>query len=158
MMESNVERERDPMAKACNGGLVAWSPLAGGLLSGKYQSAAGGAADARFSTEMGKSFRRIGDRPDRVVAALKRVSQQVGRSPAQVALAWLRYRDIPVIPIVGARRVSQLEDNLASLELELTREQAAALDGESAIELGFPHDVYDNEMVNTFRYGCWRDT
>jgi aryl-alcohol dehydrogenase-like predicted oxidoreductase len=152
-----VERELIPMAKAFNLGLVAWSPLAGGLLSGKYHSAAGGAADARFSTEMGKSFRRIGDRPDRVVAALQRVSQQVGRSPAQVALAWLRYRDIPVIPIVGARRVSQLEDNLASLEFELTREQAAALDEASAIEMGFPHDFYENEMVKTVRYGGLRD-
>src|SRR6202790_417620 len=124
LIERTVERELIPMAKAFNLGLVAWSPLAGGLLSGKYHSAAGGAADARFSTEMGKSFRRTGDRPDRVVAGLKRVSQQVGRSPAQVALAWLRYRDIPVIPIVGARRVSQLEDNLASTELELTRAHA----------------------------------
>ena len=157
LIERTVERELIPMAKAFNLGLVAWSPLAGGLLSGKYHSAAAGAADARFSTEMGKSFRRIGDRPDRVVAALKRVSQQVGRSPAQVALAWLRYRDIPVIPIVGARRVSQLEDNLASLELELTREQAAALDEASAIEMGFPHDFYENEMVKTVRYGGLRD-
>jgi len=126
------------MAKAFHLGLVAWSPLAGGLLSGKYHS--GGGAEGRYSTDSAKPFRRTGERPDRVVAALKKVSLQVGRSLAQVALAWLRYRDIPVIPIVGARRVSQLEDNLASLELQLTREQLSALDAASAIEMGFPHD------------------
>src|ERR1700732_3539691 len=157
LIERTVERELIPMAKAFKLGLVAWSPLAGGLLSGKYHSGGGGAADARFSTEMGKSFRRSGERPDRVMAALKKVSQEVGRSPAQVALAWLRYRDISVIPIVGARRVSQFEDNLASLELELTPEQVSALDAASAIEMGFPHDFYENEMVKTVVYGGLRD-
>jgi aryl-alcohol dehydrogenase-like predicted oxidoreductase len=155
VLERTVERELIPMAKAFKLGLVAWSPLAGGLLSGKYHS--GGAADGRYSTEMAKNFMRTGERTDRVVAALQRVSQQVGRSLAQVALAWLRYRDIPVIPIVGARRVSQLQDNLASLELDLTREQVSALDEASAIELGFPHDFYRNELVKTFAYGGLRD-
>lgn len=155
LIERTVERELVPMAKSFKLGFVAWSPLAGGLLSGKYHS--GGAPDGRYSTEMAKGFMRTGERSDRVVSALQKVSQQVGRSPAQVALVWLRHRDIPVIPIVGARRVSQLEDNLASLELELTREQISALDDASAIEMGFPHDFYENEMVNTVRYGGLRD-
>jgi aryl-alcohol dehydrogenase-like predicted oxidoreductase len=155
LIERTVERELIPMAKAFNLGLVAWSPLAGGLLSGKYHS--GNAADGRYSTETAKGFMRTGERPDRVVAALKKVSQEVGRSPAQVALAWLHYRDIPVIPIVGARHVSQLEDNLASLELDLTPEQVYALNEASAIEMGFPHDFYENEMVKTIRYGGLRD-
>src|ERR1700687_887665 len=155
LIERTVERELIPMAKAFKLGVVAWSPLAGGLLSGKYHS--GGGKDGRFSNEMGKAFQRTGERPDRVVAALQRVSQQVGRSPAQVALAWLRYRELPGIPIVGARRGSQLEDNLASVELELTREQVSALDEASAIEMGFPHDFNENELVQTFRYGGLRD-
>jgi len=155
LIERTVERELNPMAKAFNLGLVAWSPLAGGVLSGKYHS--GKTTEARFSSDMMQPFLHSGERPDRIVAALQKVSQQVGRSPAQVALAWLRYRDIPVIPIVGARRVSQLQDNLASLELELTREQVSALDEASAIEMGFPHDFYANEMVKTFRYGGLRD-
>jgi len=155
LIERTVERELIPMAKAFKLGLVAWSPLAGGILSGKYHS--GGAKDARYSTETAKAFRRSGEQIDRIVAAVQRVSQQVGHSPAQVALAWLRYRDIPVIPIIGARRMSQLQDNLASLELTLTREQVAALDDASAIEMGFPHDFYENEMVKTFVYGGLRD-
>jgi len=155
LVERTVERELIPMAKAFGLGLVAWSPLAGGLLSGKYHS--GAAKDARYSSEMAKSFRRTGERADRIVAAVQEVSKQVGRSAAQVALAWLRYRDIPVIPIIGARRISQLQDNLASLELNLTKEQVSALDEASAIELGFPHDFYNKELVKNLAYGGFRD-
>jgi len=155
LIERTVERELIPMAKAFNLGLVAWSPLAGGLLSGKYHSGKG--AGGRYSTDMAKSFMRTGERTDQVIAALNNVSQQVGYSPAQVALAWLHYRDIPIIPIVGARSVKQLQDNLASLELKLTPEQVTTLNEASAIEMGFPHDFFEKEMVNTLRYGGVRD-
>ena len=143
LIERTVERELVPMAKAFNLGLVAWSPLAGGVLSGKYHSGKG--AGGRYSTDMAKSFMRTGERTDQVVAALNKVSQQVGHSSAQVALAWLRYRDIPVIPIVGARSVAQLQDNLASFELKLTPEQVAALDEASAIEMRYPHDFFERK-------------
>ena len=155
LIERTVERELIPMAKAFNIGLVAWSPLAGGLLSGKYHG--GASKDARYSNEMGKAFQRTGERPDRIVAAVQKVSEQVGRSAAQVALAWLRYRDIPVIPIIGARRMDQLRDNLASLELNLTADQISALNQASAIEMGFPQEFYDNELVKAFAYGGLRD-
>jgi len=91
------------------------------------------------------------------VATLKKISEQVGRSPAQVALAWLRYRHVPVIPIIGARRISQLQDNLASLTLDLTEKQVTELNEASAIELGFPHDFYQYPMVKNFIYGGLRD-
>jgi aryl-alcohol dehydrogenase-like predicted oxidoreductase len=157
LIERTVERELIPMAKAFKLGMVAWSPLAGGLLSGKYHAGASDAKEGRYAAESAKPFLHTGERVDGVVCALKWMSQQVGRPPAQVALAWLRYREIPVIPIVGARRVSQLEDNLASLELELTREQVSALDEASAIEMGFPHDFYENERVKEVVYGGLRD-
>ena len=156
LVERTVERELIPMAKGFNIGLVAWSPLAGGLLSGKYHGGAGG-KDARYNNEMGKAFQRSGERIDRIVAAVQKVSQQVGRSAAQVALAWLRYRDVPVIPIIGARRMDQLRDNLASLELNLTPEQVSALNQASAIEMGFPQEFYDKELVKAFAYGGLRD-
>jgi aryl-alcohol dehydrogenase-like predicted oxidoreductase len=161
LIERTVERELIPMAKAFNLGLVAWSPLAGGLLSGKYHPGASKdnnkEKDARYTTDMSKSFMRTGERPDRIVAALQKVSEQVGRSPAQVALAWLRYRDIPVIPIIGARRIPQLQDNLASLDLRLTVEQVSLLNDASAIEMGFPQEFFEKEMVKTFAYGGLRD-
>lgn len=95
--------------------------------------------------------------PDRIVFALKKISEETGRSQAQVALAWLRYRDVPVIPILGARRISQLQDNLGSLTLELSGKHLADLDEASAIELGFPHDFYKIEMVKSLIYGGMQD-
>jgi aryl-alcohol dehydrogenase-like predicted oxidoreductase len=144
-----------PMAKALNLGLVAWSPLAGGILTGKYHSGQGG--DARYSTEMMRQVLPPQERQDRVVATLKQVSEESGASMAQVALAWLRYRAIPVIPIVGARNISQLENNLASFSVSLTPEQVQALDQASHIDLGFPHDFFARDMVRTFVYGGMRD-
>jgi aryl-alcohol dehydrogenase-like predicted oxidoreductase len=88
---------------------------------------------------------------------VKAVSDQLGRSVAQVALAWLQYRDVPVIPIIGARKLSQLQDNLASFDLTLSPEQVKTLDDASRIELGFPQNLYAKEMVRAIRYGGLRD-
>ena len=89
----------------------------------------------------------------RIISAVKSVSEQVGRSMAQVALAWLRHQTVPVIPIIGARKVSQLQDNLGSLDLILSAEQLKTLDGASQIELEFPQNIYAIEMVRGIRYG-----
>jgi len=91
------------------------------------------------------------------VTALRSIAQETGRSLAQVALAWLRYRPVPVIPIIGARKVSQSEDNLASVTLNLTSEQVRRLDEASAIELGFPYDLYQRDLARGFAYGGMRD-
>ena len=156
LAERTVERELIPMAKALNLGLVAWSPLGGGILTGKY-SGDGAAGDGRYASEMMRSFLPARERQEQIVAALREVSADTGRSMAQVALAWLRYRQIAVIPIVGARKLAQFQDNLASLTLELTGEQVKVLDEASAIELGFPHDFYQREMVRNFVHGGLRD-
>jgi len=76
---------------------------------------------------------------------------------AQVALAWLRYQTVPVIPIIGARKLSQLQDNLGSLDVELSAEQLKSLDRASRIELGFPQSIYEKEMARALRYGGVRD-
>jgi aryl-alcohol dehydrogenase-like predicted oxidoreductase len=166
LLERTVERELIPMARAFGLSVVAWSPLKGGILTGKYQSSgdagagtlrASGEENARFSSEMMKGFLPQRERQDRVVAALCEVSAQTGRSPAQVALAWLRYRDVPVIPIIGARKMAQFEDNMASLTLELTPEQVSELDRASAVELGFPHEFYNMEMPRKLAHGGMRD-
>jgi aryl-alcohol dehydrogenase-like predicted oxidoreductase len=156
LIERTVERELIPMAKALNLGLTAWSPLASGVLSGKYHGQ-GSSEPGRLSSDMMKGFLPEPERAGRIVAAVKTVSDQIGRSMAQIALAWLRYRSLPVIPIIGARKLSQLHDNLASFELTLSAEQLKALDEASRIELGFPHDFYAKEMVRTFIYGGLRD-
>jgi aryl-alcohol dehydrogenase-like predicted oxidoreductase len=156
LIERSVERELIPVAKAMNVGVTAWSPLAGGVLTGKYHGN-GGSGQGRMSSDMMKDFRPEQQRADRIVAALKTVAEQTGRSLAQVALAWLRYRPVPVIPIIGARRVEQLRDNLASLELDLTPEQVRTLDDASQIDLGFPYSMYAKQLVRGFMYGGMAD-
>jgi len=76
---------------------------------------------------------------------------------AQVALAWLRYRTVPVIPILGARKLSQLQDNLASFDLSLSPDQVKILDDASQIDLGFPQELYAKEFPRGLRYGGMRD-
>ena len=156
LIERTVERELLPMAEALGLGVTAWSPLAGGVLTGKY---AGGKADAdaRMNSEMMKGHLRADERALAVVAEVREVAAEAGRSPAQVALAWLRQRPIPIIPIVGARRLEQFRDNLASLDLKLDESQVRRLDAASRVELGFPHDFYARDLVKGLVYGGLRD-
>jgi aryl-alcohol dehydrogenase-like predicted oxidoreductase len=156
LIERTVERELVPMAKALNVGLTAWSPLANGLLTGKYHGQ-GSSEPGRMSGDMMKAFMPEEQRTGRVVAAVKSVSDEVGRSMAQVALGWLRYRPVPVIPIIGARKLSQLQDNLASLELTLSADHLKTLDEASRVELGFPYEFYAKDLVRTFVYGGLRE-
>ena len=156
LIERTVERELLPMSEALGLGVTAWSPLAGGVLTGKY--AEGRAeADARMNSEMMKGYNRADERAKAVVAEVRAVASEVGRSPAQVALAWLRQRPVPVIPIVGARRLEQFKDNLACLDLKLDGSQVKRLDSASHVELGFPHDFYEQDLVKGLVYGGMRD-
>jgi aryl-alcohol dehydrogenase-like predicted oxidoreductase len=156
LIERTVERELIPMAKALNLGLTAWSPLANGVLTGKYHGH-GSSEPGRMNGDMMKQFLPEQQRTERIIPAVKTVSDEVGRSMAQVALAWLRYRPVAVIPIIGARKLSQLQDNLASLDLVLSAGQLKTLDESSRIELGFPHDLYAKDMVRSLVYGGLRD-
>jgi len=156
LIERTVERELIPMAKALNLGVTAWSPLAGGVLTGKYHGH-GSSEQARMNTDMAKGFMPEPQRAGRVVAAVKSVSDDTARSMAQVALAWLRYRPVPVIPILGARNLSQFQDNLASFDLTLSADQLKTLDEASRVELGFPYDIYAKAMPRAVCYGGLRD-
>jgi aryl-alcohol dehydrogenase-like predicted oxidoreductase len=156
LIERTVERELIPMAKALNLGLTAWSPLSRGVLTGKYHGQ-GSSEPGRMNSDMMKEYMPEQQRAERVVAAVKTVSDETDRSMAQVALAWLRYRAVAVIPIIGARKLSQLQDNLASFDLTLSADQLKTLDEASRIELGFPHDIFSREMVRAMAYGGLRD-
>ena len=152
LIERTVERELLPMAEAMGLGVTAWSPLGSGVLTGKY--AEGKAeADARMNSPMLKDFVPAEGRIKGVVAEVMGVAREVGRSPAQVALAWLRHRPTPVIPIIGARRLAQLRDNMACLDLALDADQLGRLDAASRVDLGFPHDFYERDMVRALVSG-----
>ncbi|HLN30030.1 MAG TPA: aldo/keto reductase [Gemmataceae bacterium] len=154
LVERTVERELLPMAEWLGVGVTAWSPLGGGVLTGKYATKSGG---GRFDNAGMKQFQAGGERVARIVSELRTIAQEVDRSAAQVALKWLMQRPIPVVPIVGARRLEQFRDNLACLDLRLTDEQIHRLDAASTLELGFPHDFYAKEMVRSMVYGGMRE-
>src|SRR5262245_11245822 len=156
LTERTVERELIPMAKALNLGVTAWSPLANGVLTGKYHGH-GSSEPGRMSADMMKPFLPEQQRADRIVSAVKTVSDEIGRSMAQVALAWLRNRPVSVIPIIGARKLSQLQDNLECFDLTISEHQLQILEEASRIELGFPHDFYAKDLVRTFVYGGLRE-
>jgi aryl-alcohol dehydrogenase-like predicted oxidoreductase len=155
LIQRTVERELVPMAKALNLGVLAWSPLANGVLTGKYHG--DGKADGRMARQEMQEFLPEQEPTKRIIAAVKAVSEQTGRSMPQVSLAWLRHRTVPVIPIIGARKVSQLQDNLASLELELSSDQVNSLDEASSIDMGFPYYLYAAQMTRALMYGGMRD-
>jgi aryl-alcohol dehydrogenase-like predicted oxidoreductase len=157
LLERTVERELIPMAQDQKMTVLAWSPLRGGMLTGKYLPGKEGGADARLNQEMMKDFIPKDQASDRTVQEVVAVAGELGATPAQVALAWLRYRPVPVIPIIGARKMHQLEDNLKSLEISLSPEQVRRLDEVSAVSPGFPNSFFENPMVRTFAYGGMRD-
>jgi len=156
LIERTVERELIPMAKALNLGVTAWSPLSNGVLTGKYHGQ-GSSEAGRMSADMMKQFMPEEQRTARIVAAVKTVADQVDRSMAQVALAWLRSRNVPVIPIIGARKLTQLQDNLASIDLSLSADQLKALDEASRIDLGFPYNLYAKDMARSLMHGGMGD-
>lgn len=134
-----LEREHVPLCRAHGLGILAWSPLAGGFLSGKYRRGADAPAGSRFAEHRARFARYDHDRGWRAVEALARVAAEVGRPPSQVALAWLLGKEAVSSVIFGARTAAQLDDNLGAADLALDPAHARALDDASALELGYPY-------------------
>ncbi|HEX6345658.1 aldo/keto reductase [Umezawaea sp.] len=145
LVNRTAERDLIPMARAVGLGVTPYSPLAGGLLTGKYTRAdlAGPAADDGDSTR--KSFNAalglVTERSLAVADVVREVAAELDRTPAQVGLAWTLVNPDVTAPIIGARTLAQLEDNLGALDVEFTESQLARLDRVSAIDLGTPHDL-----------------
>jgi aryl-alcohol dehydrogenase-like predicted oxidoreductase len=157
LIERTVERELLPMARELDLGVTAWSPLAGGLLTGKYSQQGGEGEARRLEHPMLEGLSDIDKRKLAIVEAVKSVAQDIGCPEPQVPLAWLRQQPGVVIPIVGARTVSQLKDNLGCLDVTLDSEHLQRLDEASRIELGFPHDFFKSDLVRNLVYGSMRD-
>lgn len=149
LVERTPERDLLPMAHGLGLGITAWSPLAGGALTGKYAVAATTSEPTRLRAES------ISERTVGVARVVAEVARELGARPSQVALAWLksRFEYGPVVPIVGARTRAQLDENLASLELHLDESTLQRLDAATKVELGFPHDFLRSEMMRKFLTG-----
>jgi aryl-alcohol dehydrogenase-like predicted oxidoreductase len=157
LIERTPERELLPMAKEFGLTITAWSPLAGGVLTGKYLDDAPKTEKGRLAIEGMDSMRKDKTDEDRIARAVITVGKKIGASPAQVALAWLRYASVPVIPIIGAKKLVQLQDNLASAGVQLAADDLKILNEASAITLGFPNNFYAKPRINSMVYGGLRD-
>jgi aryl-alcohol dehydrogenase-like predicted oxidoreductase len=132
LINRDAERELLPMAEACGLTVTAWSPLGGGVLSGKY-SAGPSAGMTRLRRDT------ISDRDLDVARVVQEIANELGVTPAQVALAWTRQRD-SVLPIIGARTVDQLRDNLGCTAVTLPPHLVMRLETATDFSLGFPAD------------------
>lgn len=143
LIERRLELEIGPAAQALGLGLIPWAPLAQGLLTGKYERSgpSSGTRIAEASAETVEAWeRRNIERNWRIVDAVREVAEAAQRTMSQVAINWLLTRPGVAAPIVGARRVEQLEDNLGAVGWRLEPEQAARLDAVSAPEPVHPYD------------------
>jgi aryl-alcohol dehydrogenase-like predicted oxidoreductase len=156
LIQRTVERELIPMAKGLNLSVLACSPLANGVLTGTSH----GVRRAEVGRMLRQECQELlpeQEHTKQVIASVKAVAEQIGRSMAQVALAWLQHRVTPVIPIIRARKISQLQDDLASFDIQLLADQLKALDEASRIKLGFPYDLYSAEMFEPLTCGGMRE-
>ncbi len=141
LIERTVEHDLLPMAQACGLGVTPWSPLKGGLLTGKYGRNKQPQGEGRHVPGVSKS---LTERNYAIIEAAEAVAAELGTGVAQVALAWLLARPGVASPILGARTLAQLEGNLASLEVDLPGELMARLDAASAPAPIFPHGFLAN--------------
>ncbi len=132
----DIERELVPLAADQHLAILPWSPLAGGLLSGKFEPGKPGPEGARRT---GFDFPPVDqDRLPGVLAVLREVASAHGVSVARIALAWLLTRPFVTSVIIGAKTMGQLQDNLAAAEVQLSSDQIAAIDDASALQSEYP--------------------
>jgi aryl-alcohol dehydrogenase-like predicted oxidoreductase len=134
LLQRDIERELLPMAQAFGMTVAAWSPLGGGVLSGKFTSGRPVDAGTRIAADS------ISDHDRAVARAVQDVADDLGASPSQVAIAWTMARSSSVHPIVGARRLDQLVDNLGAVDVPLPDDAVARLEAATGFEVGFPTD------------------
>ncbi|WP_035061181.1 aldo/keto reductase [Andreprevotia chitinilytica] len=147
LAERNLEHEFTRLATDLGIGVTAWSPLASGLLSGKYRADGGGAGRLEaMKDSTNPVFRKFTDRNWAIVAELEKVANEIDQPMSAVALNWVANRPGVGSVIVGATRPEQLEANLKALDFSLPAELAARLDAVSAPDTPFPYYFFSSDM------------
>lgn len=149
LMQRTPERDLIPMAKAFGMAVTPWAPMAGGALSGKYLRGENGRVPE-------KSLRRS-EAKTQIVIKLIEVAERMQVSPAQLAIRWTMQKDYLSIPIVGARKLSQMAESLGCVNFNIPKEELEILNEASKIEMGFPHDFLAGEDVKKILFGGLKD-
>jgi len=150
LIERNIEREHIPAAKEFGVGVCPWSPLASGLLSGKYKRPdEAELPEGRLTTTQGSGnpvFEKFTEENFQIVDVLLEIAAEIDRHPAQVALNWITKRPGVVSTLIGATKMSQLESNLDALSFEIPAELSEALEIVSRPELVHPYIFYGDAL------------
>ena len=149
LIQRTPERDLIPMAKHFGMTVTPWAPLGGGVLSGKYLRGEQG----RIKPES----KRLDERSVSITKAVVTIADELGVSPSHVALQWTMSRGFSSIPIAGATKVSQLVENMKTVNVVLSAEHIQKLDEVSAIDLGFPGEFFREEPVKMNVYGGFYD-
>jgi aryl-alcohol dehydrogenase-like predicted oxidoreductase len=138
LIERNIEREHVPAAQEFGLGICPWSPLASGLLSGKYKRGFDGETAGRLSVVKDAGHpgfaKLFNERNWKIVDVLGEVAKEAGKTPAQVALNWVATRPGMTSTIIGATKLAQLNDNFAAIEFELPAACLAKLEEASCLD------------------------
>lgn len=149
LADRSAERELLPMARALDIAVTPWSVLGAGVLTGKYN------ADPQASGRVARWGPAARDLA--VADAVRTLAAEIGCTPSQLAIAWVlaqrRPHAAPIIPILGATQVEQLQDNLGALQVTLSPEHLARLDAASRIDLGFPHEFLTSDNILDLVFG-----
>lgn len=151
LITRDAEREYIPMAEELDLAIAAWAPLAGGALTGKYLS------DNDEPKRLKEGSKRLNDKSRAITREVVAIAAELGCSPAQVAMNWVRQVSPTMIPVVGARKAGHIEDSLSCLDYTLTEAQLLRLHKVSEIELGFPHDFLASDGVLNVIHGGNQD-
>jgi aryl-alcohol dehydrogenase-like predicted oxidoreductase len=144
LVERGLERELVPLCRQWNLGILPWSPLAGGFLTGKFRKDQAPPPGSRLEKWKDRWGRYDSERNWRILEALDAAGRELDATPAQLALAWLLRKPAVSSVIFGARSVAQLEDNLAAARLRISDEWMKRLDEASQFPLGYPYDFMQN--------------
>jgi aryl-alcohol dehydrogenase-like predicted oxidoreductase len=147
LIERTVERELLPMARELELAVTPWAALGGGLLTGKYNKKTD--EPRRMNDD---DTRRLTKPNLKIAAEVIKIAEKIGKTPAQVALNWIRQKPGIMIPIIGARTADQLKDSLGALDFSLTEKQMERLDKISEIDLGFPHKFLKMDFIKEIVY------
>ncbi len=139
LLVRDIEREHVPLCREEGLGILPWSPLAGGFLTGKFERGKPPQGGTRLGEKAERFARYDLERNWKILDAVRGVAGELGTTPSAVSLAWLLAKPQVSSVIFGARDIAQLEVNLAAVDVELSAKQVAALDEASAFELGYPY-------------------
>ncbi|CDX57989.1 putative sterigmatocystin biosynthesis dehydrogenase stcV [Mesorhizobium plurifarium] len=155
LVERTVERELVPMAAELGLGVMPFSPVAMGILTGRYSRAdlepAASHGDGRKGPLVAAGM--VTEKKISVAETVIEIAREMGAEPAQVAIAWLLTNPAVTSPIIGMRTLAQYESNVGALNVAFSEAHLALLDEASRVEMGFPHDMLASPLRKAFIFG-----